>query len=51
MKIQVHNLMKTQTYNLGIAYLSPYDTIALGFILFSVTISWHKELKKNDRPQ
>lgn len=47
MRIQIHNLMNTKTYNLGVAYLHPYDTIALGFILFSITFSWNKELKKN----
>lgn len=40
MKIEFHNLMKTKTFNAGIAWLIPYQTVALGFILFSMTISW-----------
>lgn len=47
MKIQTHNLMKNKALNAGIAYLHEHRTIALGLLIFSITICWAKELKDN----
>jgi hypothetical protein len=44
MKVQIHNLLSPEfAPNIGAAYLKKYKAIALGFLFFSITISWYKE--------